>query len=107
LLRRLFENDGVLTDAVLEDMFTHYQTSTPNKWMAHGVCDWVADRLQRLGQIADALPYIDRAMRRNKGNVAFRNKCIARVDALAAKVHHPTGAYASIVHKRSFTEAFA
>jgi hypothetical protein len=100
-------NDGVLTDDVLEFRCTHYQTPTPNKWMAHGVCDNVADRLQRLGQIADALPYIDRAMRRNKRNIAFRNQCIARVDALAAKVHHPTGAYASIVHKRSFTEAFA
>lgn len=107
LERRLFENDGVLTDAVLEDMFTHYQTPTPNKWMAHGVCDNVADRLQRLGQIADALPYIDRVVRRNKRNTSLRNQCIARVDALAAKVHHPTGAYASIVHKRSFTEAFA
>ena len=75
--------------------------------MAHGVCDRVADRLQRLGQIADTLPYIDRVVRRNKRNIAFRNQCIARVDALAAKVHHPTGTYASIVHKRSFTEAFA
>lgn len=100
-------NDGVLTDDVLEFRCTHYQTPTPNKWMAHGVCDNVADRLQRLGQIADALPYIDRVVRRNKRNTAFRNQCIARVDALAAKVHHPTGAYASIVHKRSFTEAFA
>ena len=107
LLRRLFENDGVLTDAVLENSFTHYQTPTPNKWLAHGVFDNVADRLQRPGQIADALPYIDRAMRRNNGNIAFRNQCIARVDALAAKVHHPTGTYASIAHKRSYTEAFA
>ena len=100
-------NDGVLTDDVLEFRCTHYQTPTPNKWLAHGVCDNVADRLQRLGQIADALPYIDRVVRRNKRNTAFRNQCIARVDALAAKVHHPTGAYASIVHKRSYAEAFA
>lgn len=94
-------------NAVLEELFTHYETPTPDKWLAHGVCDTVADRLQRLGQIADALPYIDRAMRRSGGNLAFRDKCIARVDALAAKVHHPTGTYASIVHKRSYTEAFA
>lgn len=103
----LIYNDGVLTDAILEEIFAHYETPSPNKWCSHGVCDNVADRLQRLGQIADALPYIDRAVRRNKRNMAFRKQCIARVDALAAKVHHPTSTYASIVHKRSYTEAFA
>ena len=107
LCYRLRRNDGVLTDAVLEDFCTKYKKPTPNKWLARGVCDKVADRLQRLGQIADALPYIDRVVRRNKHNISFRNQCIARVDALAAKVHHPTGTYASIVHKRSYTETFA
>lgn len=111
--RGFFLNEGthslmkIVGDGMLITLFKEYRASAPNKWRAHGVCDNVADRLQRLGQIADAIPYIDRAVRRNTRNIAFRNQCIERVDALATKVHHPTGTYASIVHKRSFAEAFA
>lgn len=91
----------------LESILTDSTPPSPNKYASHGVCEMVADRLQRLGQISDALPYIDRTVRHNDLDVAFRNQCIARVDALAAKVHHPTGIYASLVHKRSYAEAFA
>ncbi len=104
---RIHENNGVLTDAVVEQFLDSYSPPSPNNWTAYGVCDTVADRLQRLGQISDALPYIDRAMRCVEGNITDRNKCIERVDALAARVHHPTGTYASVAHKRSYTEAFA
>ena len=73
----------------------------------YGVCERVVDRLQRLEQIVDALPYIDMAMRRHNGDKAFCEACRRRFDALAAKVHDPKGIYASIVHKRSFAEVFA
>ena len=101
ILRR---TESVLDDSVLDE-FASWTVPTTNKWLAHGVYDLVKERMERLGQISEALPYIDRAVRHIHNN-GFRNKCIERVDALAAKVHHPTRAYASIVHKRSFVEAF-
>ena len=103
ILRR---TEGVLDDSVLDRFASWTAPTTTNKWLAHGVYDLVKERVGRLGDISEALPYIDRAVRRIHNN-GVRNKCIERVDALAAKVHHPTRAYASIVHKRSFTEAFA
>lgn len=93
---RISIRDGVRFD-------TDTITTESNSWLVYGVHDFVHDRLQRLQQIADALPFIDRAIRRK---YALKNRLAARVDALAAKVHHPDSAYASIVHKRSFTEAF-
>ena len=101
-------HNGVLTDDVVNTIAGH-EIPMPNKWKSHGVCDRVADCLKRIGQIADALPYIDIAIRRNKTirPKSLKKRFKDRVDAIAAKVHHPKGMYASIVHKRSFEEAFA
>lgn len=97
------DSGGVLSDEQVDEVVRNLGEGykLENMYHTYGVCDNVAERLHRLQQIADALPYIARAVRLGPRDWT------GRVEAMAAKVHRPTGAYATLVHKRSFAEAFA
>lgn len=105
LTRILVDNYGVVTDADMPnlsnwDVFTH--------WPTMYVDDSIPERVQRLGQVADALPYIDRALQRNShledvDRVSFRE----RVDDMAARLYHPQNLYAKFDLARDFASDFA
>ena len=96
---------------VVDDILNHPDSNrneyTENKWEVYGVYEEVAESLQRLEQIANALPYIARAVRRAAPDKHTRGEWVRRAEELAAKVHHPQGSYVKLVHKRSFEEAFS
>ena len=96
----------MLTDAIVDEFLAREEVAR-DTWNSYGKYERVADRLERLGQIAHALPYVSRAITRKFRESSLRRQHLARVDAIAARVHSPTGAYATLVHKRSFAEAFA
>ena len=102
-------NVGVLTEDTVDKMIgilssKGYENS--GIFCTYGVSKDVAERLQRQSQIADALPFISRSIR-SYPDTAHRAMWTRRVEDMAAKIHHPEGALASLVHKRSFAEAFA
>ena len=108
----MIRNDHVVDNGVIDGIFGYLDSNledehNENKWAIHGVYDNVSERLLRLQQIATALPYIARAVRRVAPDERTCGEWVRRVDELAAKVHHPTGSYSKLVHKRSFEEAFA
>lgn len=114
LITTLIDNNDILTDAGVEEVLTYirensspYGNLAPNHWERYGKCDAMKERLQRLAEIDEALPYISKAVRRAVSDDKKRTALTARVAALAAKVHAPTGVYARLVHKRAYAEAFA
>lgn len=84
-------------------------------WM-RGVYARLCTCMRRLQEIDEALPRIAAAIerkgqrRRKLDKEHSKERCkawVARIEAMAAELHAPRAAYAQLVHKRSYAEAFA